>query len=100
VQTIATKTNAKNPPFVIFLSGQAGVGKTTLGDELSHRLCYKHLDFDVVTQTISTEFQNRNPHLSEGEALEMLKPVRYHFLKRTILAPSRQKQKLPESRIN
>jgi len=72
VQAMATKTNAKNPTFVIFLAGQAGVGKTTLGNELSHMLGYKHLDFDVVTQTVSTEFQNRNPHLSEGEALEIV----------------------------
>ena len=82
--------HSRKPPFVIFLSGQAGVGKTTLGNALSQKLGYRHLDFDVVTQTISTEFQNRNPHLSEGEALEMLKPVRYHLLKRTILASSRQ----------
>jgi adenylate kinase family enzyme len=63
-----------------------GVGKTTLGNALSQKLGYRHLDFDVVTQSISTEFHKKNPHLSEGEALKKLKPARYNLLKETITA--------------
>jgi hypothetical protein len=67
----------REPTAVVFVTGAAGTGKSTVAELLSDRWTTTHLDFDEVTRPVVDLALVEHPEWDEATCLQQVKPLRY-----------------------
>ncbi|MFM1917836.1 MAG: hypothetical protein RJB01_1351 [Actinomycetota bacterium] len=67
----------REPTPVVFITGAAGTGKSTVAELLSDRWTTTHLDFDEVTRPVVDLALVEHPEWDEATCLQQVKPLRY-----------------------